>query len=141
VRLLALDVGDERIGVALSDERGQLARPLTVIVRRAGAASFRHIAALLDEHGVERIIVGLPLLPDGGEGRQVASTRAFVRGLERHVNVPIVFWDERDSTNEAREVMAANRPGARRRRRPEDAVAAAVILQRYLDEARGGEDA
>lgn len=140
-RLLALDVGDERIGVALSDERGELARPLMVIARRAGPASFRRIAALVEEHGVGRIVVGLPLLPDGREGRQVDSVRAYVRGLQRHVQAPIVLWDERDSTAEAREVMAANRPGARRPRGQDDAVAAAVILQRYIAEGEGGKEA
>lgn len=137
-RLLALDVGDERIGVALSDEGGQLARPLMVISRRAGPASFRRIAALVAEHGVGCLIVGLPLLPDGREGRQAASVRAYVRGLQGYVQAPIILWDERDSTAEAHEVMAANRPRARRLRGPDDAVAAAVILQRYIAESEGG---
>lgn len=141
MRVLALDVGDERIGIALSDEQGVLARPLTVIARRAGAGSFRHIAALLQEHGVGQVVVGLPLLPGGDEGRQAASARAYVRGLQGYVTAPIVLWDERDTTQEARAVMAANRRTARSRRRQEDAVAAAVILQRYLDERTEGEGA
>jgi putative Holliday junction resolvase len=138
MRYLALDVGDERIGVAISDELGALARPLTVLRRESGPGSFRRLAALVSEHQVGAIVVGLPLLEDGSEGEQVRSTRAYVRGLRDHVELPVVFWDERDSTHRAEEIMSVNRRSKRRRQERLDAVAAAVILQSYLD-ARGSE--
>lgn len=150
MRHLALDVGDERIGVAISDHSGYLARPLEIIARRPGPSSFLRIAEIVAQHGVEVIVVGLPLMPDGSEGEQVRSTRAYVAGLTNHVDVPIVYWDERLTTFRAREIIseqesirgrrgrpkAETRSGKRRRR--DDAVAAAVILQEYLDAHSGG---
>jgi len=139
MRCLALDVGDERIGVAISDSSAFLARPLEVVARRAGASSFLRIAQIIEENGVGRVVVGLPLLADGGEGKQVRSTRAYVRGLERHIDLPIVYWDERSSSRRARQIMIENRSSRRRRQETEDAVAAAVILQDYLDQESGGD--
>ncbi|MBC7317019.1 MAG: Holliday junction resolvase RuvX [Chloroflexi bacterium] len=136
MRYLALDIGDERIGLAISDATGLLARPLTVIARRPGPGSFRQIAALVAEHGVEAIVVGLPLLPSGQEGKQVASVRAYVKGLMEYVALPIYWQDERDTTREAEAIMAETGRSARRRRRLQDAVAAAVILQAFLNERR-----
>lgn len=138
MRSLALDVGDERIGIAVSDMSGFLARPLEVVQRVSGPASFYRIAALVKEHNVGRIVIGLPLLADGTEGKQVESTRAYVRGLEQHVDVPIIYWDERGSTQRAQQHMIDNRRSRKRRRKRLDAVAAAVILQEYLDQGSGG---
>ncbi len=136
MRIMCLDVGDERIGIALSDETALLAAPLEVIARVPGAASYLRLAEIVRREGVARIVVGLPLLPDGSEGKQVASARAYVRGLPRYVDLPVVFWDERHSTSEARDIAAHNRP--RRRARRVDHIAASVILQDYLDHLRGG---
>jgi len=134
MRYLALDVGDERIGIALSDANALIARPLEIIARVKGPTSFRRIARLVAEHEVEAIVVGLPLLPDGSEGKQVSSTRAYVRELENHVAIPIIYWDERDTTLRAHQIVAENRPGRPLRREPVDDVAAAVILQDFLNE-------
>lgn len=138
MRVLALDVGDERIGVAISDESGFLARPLETVRRQRGPASFHRLAEIIAAQGVGTIVVGLPLLPDGAEGRQVQSTRAYVRGLEAHVTVPIIYWDERYSTQRAASALLEAGSGRERRRRRIDAAAAAVILQDYLDERSGG---
>lgn len=138
MRYLALDVGDERIGVAVSDEGGALARPLETLRRVRGPASFLRLAELVAEYAVGAIVVGLPLLPGGGEGKQVQSARAYARGLEKHVQVPILFWDERDSTRRAQEALIAGGTGPHRRRQRIDAAAAAIILQDYLDEQTGG---
>jgi putative Holliday junction resolvase len=138
-RYLALDVGDERIGVAISDARGLLARPLEVVPRRAGPASFVRIQELVEQHGVGAIIVGMPLLSDGREGRQVESVKAYLRGLQAHVAIPIVTWDERGSTRRATEIMVQNQSSRRRQRRTSDAVAAAVILQDYISHRSGGD--
>lgn len=136
MRHLALDVGDERIGLAVSDETGLLVRPLEVIRRVSGPASFLRIAQLIDQHQVGLLIVGLPLLPDGSEGAQVRSTRAYLRGLEKHVQIPIALWDERESSNRAADIMIENAQSKQRRQKRIDAVAAAVILQSYLDERK-----
>ncbi len=132
-RYMALDVGDERIGVALSDELGMLARPLTVLARVAGPGSFLELAEIIDSKDVTRIIVGLPLREDRTPGKQVASTKAYVRGLREHVQVPIVYWDERYSTARAREIVRETSRRNRPARDDLDAVAAAVILQDYID--------
>jgi len=137
MRCLALDVGDERVGVAISDSSAFLARPLSVVARRPGPASFLRIAEIIAGNGVELVVVGLPLLLDGTEGKQVRSTRAYVRGLQRHIDVPIVYWDERSSTRRATEIMIESGRGRHRQRRAKDAVAAAVILQEYLDDQSG----
>ena len=133
-RLLALDVGDERTGVAISDEAGLLARPLEMIARKPGPGGFHRIAELVRQYDVRAIVVGLPLLPDGSEGKQVASTKAFVRGLSQHVSVPILWHDESDTTRRAREILADDGRPRKRRARLIDATAAAVLLQSYLDE-------
>lgn len=138
MRHLGLDVGDERIGVAISGPSALLARPLAVVARRAGPSSFRHVAQIIADNDVEVVVVGLPLLPDGTEGKQARSTRAYVRGLERYIAIPILYQDERSSTRRATEIMIANQRSSRRRRRAKDAVAAAVILQEYLDDQSGG---
>jgi len=137
MRLLALDVGDERIGVAISDETGAFARPYAVIPRVRGAASYLRIREIVEQEGVARIIVGLPLLEDGRRGKQVASVEAYVRGLEQHVELPITYWYERYTTLEAQELWRET--GARQRDRQEiDAVAAAVILRDYIEHQSGG---
>lgn len=138
MRVMALDVGDERIGVAMSDPSGYLARPVEIIARRAGPASFIHLAQLIRENQVELVVVGLPLLLDGSEGKQVRSVRAYVAGLQAHIAVPTVYWDERHSTQQAGQIMLESGSRRRRRQGANDAVAAAVILQQYLDDKRGG---
>jgi putative holliday junction resolvase len=138
VRILALDVGDERIGVAISDQSGYLARPLEVLARSAGPASFARLVQLITSEQVSLLVVGLPLLADGSEGKQVQSVRAYMAGLVRHTACPFVYWDERYSSQQAAHILAENASRRRRRQRANDAVAAAIILQEYLDEQRGG---
>ncbi len=141
MRYLALDVGDERIGVAISDGHGFIARPLEIIARRSGPSSFMRVAEIVAGNGVETIVVGMPLLAHGEEGKQAQSCRAYVRGLRDHVQVPIVFYDERGSSRRATEILVENDSRRKRRRKATDAVAAAVILQHFLDEQSGGPQA
>jgi len=134
-RLLALDVGERRIGVAVSDPSGTLARPLTTIVRASRQADFQAIAQVVDDCAATRIIVGLPLSLDGTEGPQAQQVRRYAQRLAQAVSVPIEFWDERYSSMVASEILRVK--GKRRSRRQGrgaiDAAAAAVILQSYLD--------
>ncbi len=138
MRILALDIGNERIGVAVSDELGLLARPLTVLKRVSGNESFLAIKELVRKYQTKTIIVGLPLLPSGDEGEQVASTQAYVRGMRTHMDdLEIIYVDERDTTLRAKEIMLQNKKSARDLEEHIDAVAAAVILQSYLDHGQG----
>ena len=126
--VLGLDYGLARTGVAVSDETQTLARPLG-IVRRAGTPEgLDHLAALVDEHAVERIVVGLPLTLRGVRGEQAIATEVFVEELRGRVAVPVETYDERFTTT-----LAARTPS----KAPEDALAAAHLLQGWLDRASG----
>jgi putative Holliday junction resolvase len=137
VRVLGLDVGDRRVGIAISDPTGTVVRPLQTLMRSSRAEDFAAIAALVAEHHVELVVVGRPLSLDGTEGPQARRVARYAQLLAKQVSVPIVFWDERYTTVVAEQVLLQNRSKrARRRARAEggvDAVAAAVILQSYLD--------
>ncbi len=132
-RLLALDVGERRIGVAVSDPTGTLARPLTVIVRTSRQADFQAIARLIEEYVAELVIVGLPLSLDGSEGPQARQTRRYAERLAQRVAIPIELWDERYSSATAAAILREKGQRRRRVRDELDATAAAIILQSYLD--------
>jgi len=135
-RALALDLGEKRIGVAISDALGMVARPLEIFLRTSRKADFAHIGALVVAHQVDAVIVGLPLNMDGSEGRQAAWVRDYSAALAETLTVPVHLWDERLTSEEAADILRAR--GASRRGKSTakgtlDAVAAAVILQSYLD--------
>jgi putative Holliday junction resolvase len=134
-RTLALDLGERRIGVAVSDPTGTVARPVTAIVRASRQKDLDVITHLVDEYQAELVIIGLPLSLDGTEGPQAQQTRRYAERLAEELNVPIEFWDERYSSVRAEEILKGKR-GKRRRRQTRgdvDATAAAVFLQSYLD--------
>jgi putative pre-16S rRNA nuclease len=133
MRILALDVGDRRIGLAISDATGMLATPLHIIENYEQVAACREIDAVARDKEAQKIIVGLPLSMSGEDSAQTAKTRIFADNLAAMVKVPVVFCDERLST-----VTAANLHSEVKTRRGKvkqrlDAMAAAVILQSYLD--------
>jgi putative holliday junction resolvase len=132
-RTIGLDVGNRRIGVAVSDTLKVIARPLEVIDRRQHNAVAR-IAQHAREQQADEIVVGYPWNADGTAGDQARRVEQFAQALRAQVEVPVRFYDERYSTGEAREILSAKKP--RDKDRHDDAIAAAVILQRYLDESR-----
>jgi putative Holliday junction resolvase len=137
-RVLGLDAGERRIGVALSDELRLLATPLTVLDRGRGLApALDALAELARRETVTAVVVGLPLNADGSAGKQAARAERFAQLVARVVGLPTHLWDERLSTQTAEEIVRAQGRDLRRlRARGElDAVAAAVILQDYLDHA------
>jgi len=133
-RILGLDIGERRIGVAVSDEMGTIASPVGMI-RRDGDV-VRELKALVERYGAVRLVAGLPVGLSGREGPQAAVVREFAEALAGEVDVPLEYWDERLSTAVAERTLIAG--GTRRNKRKEkiDAVAAAVILQGYLDHQR-----
>lgn len=137
-RILALDIGDRRIGVAVSDELGRLARPLLAITRASKREDFERIARLVAEHTAERIVAGHPRNLSGDEGPQAQRVRRYVEALAAVLPVPVALWDERLTTVEAQaRLLAAGKRTLRGRDRGQlDAAAAAVILQDYLDAHR-----
>ncbi len=132
-RVMALDLGERRIGVAISDPTRILARSLCVLERRSKKEDFTAIAELVREHGVDLVVVGHPRSLDGTIGPQARRVQRYADALAEVLPVPLILWDERLSTSTAEQLMIeAGRP-ARKRRKRIDAVAAAVILQDYLD--------
>jgi putative holliday junction resolvase len=123
VRVLALDYGRARTGVAVSDPTGTVARPLCVIEGAATGDGLAELAVIIGEHDVERIVVGLPLTLRGDRGEQAVETERFVEALTDITNVPVVTFDERFTTDLA-EQSAADAP--------QDARAAAHLLSSYL---------
>jgi putative Holliday junction resolvase len=138
VRYLGLDVGDARIGVALSDETGTLASGLPTLRRAGPRKDVKAVAALVRERGVGVVVVGVPWRLDGTAGPQAEKVMGFVESLRRAVHVPVESWDERLTTVAADELLAE--AGVRRRDRKEriDRAAAVLILQGYLDSRRSG---
>lgn len=126
--VLGLDYGLARTGVAVSDATQTLARPLGIVQRAGTPGGLDHLAALVDEHAVERIVVGLPLTLRGVRGEQAIATEVFVEELRSRVAVPVETYDERFTTT-----LAARTPS----KAPEDALAAAHLLQGWLDRASG----
>lgn len=126
--VLAMDVGERRVGLALGDPRTGVAFPLQVLERRDFEADAEAVRRLAEEYGVKEMVVGLPLLLDGREGSQARAARDYGARMAERLSLPVTFWDERFSTREA------ERRGARDSRA--DAVAASLILESYLARKR-----
>ena len=139
MRLLALDVGDRRVGVAVSDLVGLIAAPLDVIQRSSKDKDFARIAHLVREQGAGKLVIGHPLNADGTAGPQALRVERYAVALSEALrleglSVPVIMWDEYGSTQRAQSLMIGAGRRAKDRRQRIDAVAAAVILQDYLDQ-------
>jgi len=138
-RLLGVDWGQRRIGLALSDETQVLAQPLTTLTRRTGKRfPMARLLAHIITHAVKGVVVGLPLDEHGEEGEPARAARALAVDIGRRAECPVALWDERFTTAKVRAAMreASERPD--RRNVDVDALAATVLLQHYLDARRGG---
>ena len=135
-RILGLDIGDRYIGVAMSDPGRVLASPLTILKRGDDATVIEAITGIIDEHGVSRVIVGLPLSLDGQSHHQARKVEAFTQQLSESTEITLEYRDERYSTVAAKQLLAAGGKKGGRKKPRDDAAAAAVILQGYLDELR-----
>jgi putative Holliday junction resolvase len=142
LKVLALDYGSARTGVAVSDPTGSVARPLCVVERAATEAGLSRLRELVRDEGAERVVVGLPLTLRGTLGEQARETERFVEGLRALVDVPVETFDERFTTTLAGQGSSPASSGkARRRGTPfgpgDDARAAAHLLSTYLEWASG----
>lgn len=136
-RLLAIDWGEVRIGLALSDETQTLASPLETLVRRRGKrVPMPRLLELVAEHAPTGVVVGLPLSGEGEEEESAAAARELAESVAERTGLPVELWDERMST--ARALAAIREQGGRTRGRKEDvdSLAAAVLLQHFLDARR-----
>jgi putative Holliday junction resolvase len=137
MRVLGLDVGDRRIGLAISDETGTVAQGRGVYHRQTEEEDLAFLVSLCVRERVERIVVGLPLNMDGSEGEQAGKVRAFARALAEASGLPVQLVDERLTTVEADRVLSQAGLREQRRRKLRDELAAVLILQGFLDERRG----
>ena len=134
MRYMGLDVGDKTIGVAMSDEIGLTANPVTVISRTGSLKrEIGEIRRMVEENGIGRIVVGMPFMLDGSVGIQAEKVQAFVEHLRRRITVPVVTWDERLTTAEVERILIASDQSREKRKKVIDKMAAAVILRSYMD--------
>ena len=132
-RLMALDLGEKRIGVAVSDETALIARSHTVFKRTSRAADFEQIGRIIDQEEISLLIIGLPIPLSGEEGAKAAWVRDYGAELAQQLKIGIEFWDESLSTVAAENSLRDRGIHGKKRRSQVDAVAAAFILQSYLD--------
>ena len=135
-RTMALDYGDRRIGIALSDEMGLAAQPLMTLERTTWPEDLQRLAAIIREHGVRRIVVGLPLDMDGGRGGRARLTEQFIEKVRGATGLPVIPWDERLTTVQAERILISGDVSRARRRKVIDQVAAVILLQAWLDAQR-----
>ncbi|HEY3863939.1 MAG TPA: Holliday junction resolvase RuvX [Verrucomicrobiae bacterium] len=141
MRILAIDHGTKRVGLAISDESGTIAQPLQFLPAEPAARLFEQLKNIAAERKVERIVVGMPRNMDGTYGPAAEKAREFVAALRQAVPAPIQTWDERLTTVQAHRMLIET--GMRRQKRKErvDQTAAAILLQSYLDHASASGEA
>lgn len=130
-RIMGLDVGGKRTGVAVADELGMFASPVGFVTR--GPRDRDEFRALIDRFGITRIVAGLPASLSGREGQQAADVRAYAEDLADDLDLPLDYWDERLTSTIAERALIDRGLNRTKRREQIDAVAAAVMLQNYLD--------
>ncbi len=135
-RVLALDLGEARVGVALSDPMGWTAQPRGFLPRRPEEKLLLALSDLAAEEGVVRVVIGHPLHMSGARGEGAVAAEAFAKRIEERTGLPVVLWDERWTTVAAERALSEGEVRGRRRREKVDALAAAILLQSYLDAVR-----
>jgi putative holliday junction resolvase len=135
MRILAVDYGEKRIGLAVTDERSIIAQPMQNVARNGG--EFREITSIAGQYGVGRIIVGLPLKRDGSSSESTLRARRFGEMLKKTSGLEVEYWDESFTTKDAEELMISMGATRARRRKSIDSISACLILRAYL-EAHGG---
>ncbi len=133
MRIMALDIGDKYIGVAVSDPLCITAGGLTTLQRQSLKKDLQKVSELVDEYEVSKVVAGLPLNMQGTKGQSAQKVEGFVRRLKGKLRVPIVYWDERLSTMTAEKVLIEGNVRRNKRKSVIDKMAAAIILQNYLD--------
>lgn len=132
MRVLAIDYGDARTGIAVSDALGMIVGQTTVIHSRNPQKTAQEIARLVREFGAEQLVMGFPRNMDGSEGPRAALYRDFATLVEKECQMPVVLWDERRTTVEAHNILSDCNYHGKKRKNTVDAVAASLILEGYL---------
>ena len=133
MKILGLDYGEARIGVAVSDALGMLANPLDTICEKNRQLQLEKVAQVAKEHCVEKIVVGNPKRMDGTIGHRAEYTEQFAEDLSQMLGIPYIMWDERLSSTEAHRILESGGVSGKKRKTKVDKIAAVIILQGYLD--------
>jgi putative holliday junction resolvase len=132
-KVLAIDLGEKRIGLAICDETRTIAAGYEVLRRKSRREDFEHYAKIIEAEAITLIVMGLPITLDGEEGQRATWVRDYAAELRETIPVPLEFWDERFSTKQAEASLRARGKRGRQVKDRVDTVAAAFILQDYLD--------
>ncbi len=132
MKVMAIDYGDARTGIAVSDALGMLTGSTCVIHSRSSEKTIAEICRLVQESGAERLVMGFPRNMDGSEGPRAELYREFAAQLREAVGMDVILWDERRTTIEAHQILSANNYHGKKRKNTVDAVAASLILEGYL---------
>ena len=135
-RILALDVGEKHMGVAVSDELGLTAQPITIISRNGLDKDLKEIEKLLREYSIAEIIVGIPFNMDGTAGKSAERVFSFINFLRKRLKIPVKTWDERLTTVSSEKILLEADLSRKKRKKVIDKVAASFLLQNYLDNRR-----
>ena len=136
MRILGVDHGSKRIGIAVSDPGRTMAHPIQTVRVKPDGSHIQEIIEIARSFQVERVVVGLPYNMDGSLGFKGEEVLAWGRELERRIGLPVIFWDERLSTSEAHDMLLSLEVRGKKRRAIVDRIAASIILQGYLDSER-----
>jgi len=136
MRILGIDYGDKNIGLAVSDLLGITAQGLGVYRQKGSAEDLAYFQGLVEEYGIDRIVVGLPLRMDGTQGSRAEITKEFADRLGTALGIPIVFWDERLTTKEALRILREQKAAPKRKKALKDQISATLILASYLESER-----
>ena len=135
-RILCLDVGEKRIGIAISDPGGQVAFPRKVLKRTSWEKDLRTILDVIEENQVDKLVIGHPITLSGGKSQQTLLTEEFTNRVKNKIDIETILWDERLSTSEADKSLSRMGTKSRKRKDKIDSIAASLILQNYLDKNR-----
>ena len=141
MRTLGIDYGDRKIGLAISDQLGITAQPLTSYRRKNKKEDAAFFKSLVSGYEIKEVIVGLPLRMDGSSGTRADKTREFAVWLEHTLNLPVHFWDERLTTKQANKLLSQQKISPKDKKDIEDQVSAVIILSTYLESKRARSDA
>lgn len=133
MKILGLDYGETRIGVAISDALGMIANPLDTISEKDRSLQLEKVATVAKQHGAQKLVVGYPKRMDGTLGHRAEYTEEFARELSEILGIPYVMWDERLSSTEAHRILESGGVSGKKRKTKVDKIAAVIILQGYLD--------
>ena len=137
---MGLDIGSHTIGVAISDELGITAQGLKTIRRTSKGTDFEEITKIINESQIGKIVVGLPMNMNGTLGKQAAMVLQWINDLQKEVHLPVETWDERLSTVEASKILLEADVSRRKRKKAVDKLAAAIILQGYMERSKNSDE-